>query len=186
MATSMTGNRGAAGLAQHGNAAGGNIIPKGHKLGQIQQFTPEQMQLFQQLFSNVGPESYLSRLAGGDEASFQHAEAPAWRAFGEAQGQLGSRFSQLAPGAMSAQRGSGFKNAAGQLGSDFASQLASQRHSLQSNALSQMTNISNSLLGQRPYERSLHEKQMPFWQQATLGTIGAAGDIGSAIAKFTV
>ena len=175
MSTSMTGNRGAAGMAQQGNATGGNIIPKGHKLGQIQQFTPEQMQLFQRMFSQVGPESYLSRLAGGEEGAFEQAEAPAWKMFGEAQGQLGSRFSQLAPGAMSAQRGSGFKNAAGQLGSDFASDLASRRHSLQMGALDQMSNISNSLLGQRPYEQSLIQKATPFWQQLTLAGTQALG-----------
>ena len=30
-----------------GNNTSGNIIPKGHQLGQLQQFTPEQMNLFQ-------------------------------------------------------------------------------------------------------------------------------------------
>lgn len=186
MATSMTGNRGAAGLAQQGNAAGGNIIPKGYRLGQIQQFSPEQMQLFQRMFSQVGPDSYLSKLAGGDESAFEQMEKPAWRAFGQAQGQLGSRFSQLAPGAMSAQRGSGFKNAAGQLGSDFASDLAARRHSLQMNALDQMTNMSNSLLGQRPTEQSLIQKQQPFWKQFLLDASDKGREMAMGAGKMAM
>lgn len=184
MSTSMTGNRGAAGLAQQGNAAGGNIIPKGYKLGQIQQFSPEQMQLFQRMFSNVGTDSYLSKLAGGDESAFEQAEEPAWRAFGQAQGQLGSRFSQLAPGAMSAQRGSGFKNSAGQLSKDFASDLASRRQALQMGALDQITNMSNSLLGQRPTEQSLIQKQQPLWQQLLLGINERGAEMAPLFAKM--
>lgn len=178
---SMSGLR-PAGSQLRNNPAGnfrGDRIPKGHELGQLQQFSPEQMQLFKQLFSNVGSDSYLSRLAGGDEGIFSEMEAPAWRQFQEAQGQLGSRFSQLAPGAMSAQRGSGFQNAAGQLGSDFAMQLASRRQDLQRQALMDLFGLSESLLGQRPYDRFLAEK--PQKQQSSgwgglLGTgLGAAG-----------
>ncbi len=55
--------------------------PHGYQKGSLQQFTPEQMQLFQQLFSNVGPESYLSKLAGGDESFFNEMEAPALKQF---------------------------------------------------------------------------------------------------------
>lgn len=184
MATSMTGNRGAAGLAQQGNAAGGDIIPKGFRKGQLQQFGPEQMQLFQRLFGSVSPDSYLSRLAGGDESAFEQYEQPAWKALGEAQGQLGSRYSQLAPGAMSAQRGSGFKNAASQQSMDFAERLASQRHSLQSNALSQMHELSNSLFNQRPYEQSLIKKDTPWWKQLLLNANEQGKELAPMAAKF--
>jgi len=37
----------------------GNKIPPGAKVGQMQNFSPEQMQLFQSLFSQVGPDSFL-------------------------------------------------------------------------------------------------------------------------------
>lgn len=181
--------RGAAGGNINNRPAGnfgGDNIPKGYNIGQLQQFTPEQQQLFQQLFSHLGPESYLSKLAGGDESQFQQIEAPAWRQFQEAQGQLGSRFSQLAPGAMSAQRGSGFQNAAGQQASDFAMQLQSQRHNLRSQALRELIEMSNMLLGQRPQERGLFEKpqhQMSTSSQFGLGALKALGDIGGGAAS---
>jgi hypothetical protein len=186
---SMTGYRGPAGgnlaTRQAGNFKG-DIIPKGYKQGQLAQFTPEQMQLFQQLFSNVGPESFLSRLGMGEEGGFEQAEAPAWKQFAEAQGQLGSRFSQLAPGAMSAQRGSGFQNQAGQLGSDFAMNLASRRQELQRQALMDLMGLSQSLLGQRPYERGLFEKpqhQPSTSSQFGLGALNALGGTGASYAR---
>ena len=32
------------------NGTTGDVIPKGYRKGQLQQFTPEQMELFQQMF----------------------------------------------------------------------------------------------------------------------------------------
>lgn len=178
MATSMSGSKGATGQA----LTGGNIIPKGHKYGQLQQFTPEQMNLFQQMFSQVSPGSYLSKLAGGDEGTFQQLEAPALKQFGQLQGQIGSRFSQFAPGAMSAQRGSGFKNTLNQASSDFAQQLQSQRMELQRQALQDMLGISQGLLGQRPYKQFLTKKPPSFWQSL----IGAVGENAGAITQALV
>ena len=181
---SMSGYRGPAGGNISSKSAGGfkgDITPKGYEKGQLAQFTPDQMKLFQQLFSHVSPDSYLSRLASGDESFFEEMEAPAWRQFAQAQGQLGSRFSQLAPGSMSAQRGSGFQNAAGQLGSDFAMDLASRRRDLQRQAIQDLMGISGELLGQRPYDRFLVEK--PQKQSSALGGWGGAlGAIGGGIA----
>jgi hypothetical protein len=174
------GYRGAAGGNINNRSAGnfrGDKIPEGFNAGQLQQFTPDQMQLFQQLFSHAGPESYLSKLAGGDQSQFDQMEAPAWRQFQEAQGQLGSRFSQMSPGAMSAQRGSGFQNSAGQLGSDFAMQLQSNRQSLQRQAIQDLMGLSSTLLGQRPYDRFLQEK--PQSQSTALG--GWGGALGAGI-----
>lgn len=148
----------------------GTIIPKGTKTGQLQQFTPEQMKLFSQLFSNVGPDSYLSRLAGGDQGLFNEIEAPALRQFQELQGQLGSRFSGMGIGA---QKSSGFRNAMGQAGSDFAMQLQSQRQALQRQAIQDLMGYSNQLLGQRPYEQFLIQKQQK--QKSGLGGFGALG-----------
>jgi len=185
---SMSGFRGAAGANIANRPAGRmqrDIIPKGYNKGQLSQFTPEQMQLFQQLFSNVGPDSFLSRLGRGEEDAFTESEAPAWRQFSQAQGQLGSRFSQLAPGAMSAQRGSGFQNQAGQLGSDFAMDLASRRQSLQRQAIQDLMGISNDLLGQRPYEKGLFERPQHRPSTASqfgMAALGAGGQIGAAYA----
>lgn len=185
---SMSGFKGPSGGNISNRPAGrmqSDIVPKGFNKGQLSQFTPEQMQLFQQLFSNVSPDSSLGQLAGGDESSFEQMEAPAWRQFSQAQGQLGSRFSQLQPGAMSAQRGSGFQNQAGQLGSDFAMDLASRRQQLQQQAIKDLMGLGQELLGQRPYEKFLSQK--PQKQSSALGGFGGAlGSIGGGALGFAL
>jgi len=175
--SSMTGYKGSAGGNLQGREAG-NIIPKGFNLGQLQQFTPEQMQLFQRMFSQVNPDSYLSRLAGGDEAIFRQTEAPAWSLLNQAQGQLGSRFAGTNPGQLSSRNSSAFNQAGNQLSQDFAMNLASNRQALQRQALLDMMGISQSLLGQKPYEQFLTEKPKSFLQQ--LG-ISASGGLGHGI-----
>lgn len=175
--TSMTGNRGPAGLAAGQNQAGGNYkSPQQAGYNQIQKFTPEQMQLFQSLFSHVSPGSYLSRLAGGDESMFQDIEAPAMKQFGELQGQLASRFSGMGLGG---RHGSGFNLAANQATSDFAQQLQSQRHSLQQQAIQELMGMSNTLLGQDPY--MLEKKGPSGWQKALgIGLPIAGAAVGGA------
>lgn len=152
---SMNGQMGMRGPSGSGIRGQGNVIPKGYKAGQLQQFTPDQMRLFSQLFSHAGPDSYLSRLAGGDESQFEQMEAPAWRLFNQSQGQLASRFSGMGLGARG---GSGFANSSNQYASDFAQDLASKRQELQRQAIMDLMGISNSLFGQRPYEKFLTEK----------------------------
>ena len=61
---------------QSGKGAG---APAGYVQGQINNFTPEQQNLFKSLFSNVGQGSYLSKLAQGDQDTFSQIEAPALR-----------------------------------------------------------------------------------------------------------
>jgi len=153
---------------------GGNVIPKGYKTGQLQNFTPEQMQLFQSLFSQVGAGSQLSKLAGGDQSQFDQLEAPAMQQFQQLQGQLGSRFSGMG---MGARKSSGFQNAATSATQDFASQLQSQRMGIQQQALRDLMGMSNDLLGQRPYEQFLVQKQQknPFWHSLIAGGAPLAG-----------
>src|SRR5262249_32877259 len=50
------------------------MIPEGYRKGTLQQFTPEQMELLQHLLSQIGPDSYLSRLGLGDEELFEEME----------------------------------------------------------------------------------------------------------------
>lgn len=157
-----------------------DTIPKGYRLGQLQQFTPEQMQLFQNMFGQVGPGSFLSKLAGGEEGAFDQLEAPAMKQFGQLQGQLASRFSGMGSGA---RRSSGFANTMNQASSDFAQQLQSQRMGLQRQALMDLMGISESLLGQRPYERSLIKKQPSFWQQLLLGANETGKEMAPVFAK---
>ncbi len=174
MTTSLSGNRGPA----------GNKIPKGYETGQLQQFTPDQLDLFKSLFSQVGPQSQLAGLARGDQSAFGPMEQQAARQFQEFQGQLGSRFSNTGAGAMSSRRGSGFQNAATQGAQDFAMQLAEKRQGLQRQALMDLMGISSSLLEHRPYEQFLikqQPKQRPGWAQMLGGALPA---IGAGVGAF--
>ncbi len=160
----------ASGLASSENRTG-NKIPSGYKAGRLQQFTPDQMKLFQQLFQHLTPGSYLSKLAGGDQSQFEQMEAPALRQFGELQGNIASRFSGMG---MGARRSSGFQNTANQAASNFAQDLQSRRQSLQQQAIRDLMGLGGDLLGQRPYENFLVPKSNGF-----LNSLG--GGIGGAI-----
>lgn len=173
---------GATGRSMGNRKTGGDVIPKGYKAGQLAQFTPEQMQLFQSLFSHTAPQGFLSKLAGGEEGAFNQLEAPALKQFAGLQGGLASRFSGMGSGA---RRSSGFQQASGQQASDFAQELQGQRMGLQRQALSDLLGISKELLGQSPYERFLVKKQpqTSFWQSLVGGALPVAGAaIGGAVA----
>ena len=134
----------------------GDIIPKGYRKGQLQQFTPEQMDLFSQLFGHLGPDSFLSQLAGGDESMFEQMEAPAHRQFQGQLGQLASRFSGMGTGG---RHSSGFQNTTTAAASNFSQDLAANRQNLQRQALMDLMGLSNNLLQQRPQEQFLAPKQ---------------------------
>lgn len=134
----------------------GDSIPKGYRAGQMQQFDPRQMELYNQGIDRLGPDSYLARLASGDPSLFEDMEAPAWRQFQEAQGGLASRFSDMG---MGSRGGSGFKNAANQQSIDFATQLQSKRQELMRQALQDLHSMSQDLLNQRPNQKFLIQKQ---------------------------
>ncbi len=185
--TSLIGYRGPTGQGSMGRPTGaGDKIPKGYELGELQQFTPEQMQLFQSLFSHVGPESYLSRLAGGDEETFRQIEQPALRQFGQLQGGLASRFSGM--GGLGSRKSSGFQNTMTAAGSNFAQELQANRQGLQRQALMDLGNMSQMLLGQRPQERDFFQKpqrQNSFLEQLALSLSGGVGQgVGQAGAAF--
>ncbi len=147
----------------------------GMKVGQIPQFTPQQFQQFQSLFQHVSPDSYLSKLAGGDEEAFNQIEAPAMRQFSGLQGNIASRFSGMGTGA---RRSSGFQNTMNQASSDFAQDLQSKRQSLQQNAIRELLGLSGDLLNQRPYEKLLiepKEKKKSFFQRLLGGALPIAG-----------
>jgi hypothetical protein len=152
--TSMTGYTGPQGMSTGRMLA--DQIPKGYRAGQLQQFTPEQLDLFKQMFSHVAPESYLSRLSGGDQDIFNQIEQPALQQFSGLQGNIASRFSGMGTGG---RKSSGFQNAMTSASQDFAAQLASQRNTLQRQALLDLMGISSDLLGQHPYHQFLLPKQ---------------------------
>lgn len=144
-------------MLQRGGSLG-NRAPTGYE--QFQKYTPEQMQLFQDMFSHVGPESYLSKLAGGDQDIFNQIEAPALQQFSGLQGNLASRFSGMGSGA---RRSSGFQNTSNQAATDFASQLQSQRQALRQNAISELMGLSGDLLNKEPFGHV--KKQKPWWEE---------------------
>jgi hypothetical protein len=169
----------------------GNRMPKqslaGYDVQQLQNFTPNQMQLFEQMFSNVSPDSYTSRLAHGDEGLFNEMEAPAFRQFAQLQGENASRFSGMG---MGARRGSGFRNSMDAATSNFAQDLQSRRQELQRQAIKDLMGMSSELLGQRPYENVITDKKKSFWDKLIGGSaplIGAGagflagGPAGAAI-----
>ena len=163
------------GSSVRGSNRGGynDNVPEGYELGQIQQFTPEQNRLMKSLYPHLGEGSNLSRLASGDQSFFDEIEAPALRQFAGLQGNLASRFSA---GGMGGRHSSGFQNAAGAQASDFALQLQSQRQGLTRQALNDLMGMSNQLLNQRPYERTLSEKPREWWEAPLTGFAQGAGE----------
>lgn len=188
MTSSMSGAMGMAGATGRGarantgigapnpNAKSGLKSISGHRT--FQQFSPEQMQLFQHLFSQLGPESYLQKLAGGDEETFRQMEAPAERDFSSRLGGIASRFSGGNPfggpsGGMSSRKSSGFQNGMSQAAMDFQQQLQSQRQGLQRQALGDLMSYSQMLFGQQPY--GLREKRAKDTKSGWGGIAGGAG-----------
>lgn len=154
----------------------GQKIPGGYRIGQYQKFTPEQMDLYKQMFGMVGPESYLGKLAAGDEEMFRQIEKPALQQFAGEVGQLGSRFSGMG---MGAQKSSGFRNTATQAAADFAGKLQAQRQGLQRQAISDLMGFSNQLMGISPYETYQYERKHHGPSSAGKGKMGAGGWLGT-------
>jgi len=152
------------------NTSGWNEqIPEGYETTRIQKFTPQQMQQHEQMFQYAAPDSYLSRLAGGDQSMFKEVEAPALRQFNELQGNMASRFSGMGSGA---RRSSGFQNAGNQAASNFAQQLQSNRQGLQRQALTDLRGLSGELLSANPYEVGLQDKPQGFDWGSAIGAVG--------------
>lgn len=169
MSSSLVGYAGPQSASGYGS---GMKSPKGYK--QFQNLSPEQMQLFQQMFSQTTPSSYLSKLAGGDQSTFDEMEAPALRQFNELQGGLASRFSGMGLGA---RKSSGFQNTSTAASSNFAQDLQSQRQQLQRQALMDLMGISQNLLGQQPYEL-IKQQEKPSFLQSLLGGLSPLAGAG--------
>ncbi len=151
----------------------GDVIPKGYKMGQVQNFDKRQNNLYKQSFGQVGQDSYLSRLANGDQSQFDEMEAPALRQFAGIQGNMASRFSGMG---MGGRHSSGFQNTMNQAGSDFAQDLASKRNDYRRQAIQDLMGFSKDLLGQRPYEKFMVEKEQK--------QPGMWGQIGGGVARL--
>jgi hypothetical protein len=161
----------------------GNVIPSGYSRGSLQNFSPEQMQLFQQMFSHVAPDSYLSKLAGGDQSQFEQMEAPALRQFSGQLGNIASRFSGMG---MGGRRSSGFQNTATAAASNFSQDLQSRRQQLQRQAILDLMGISSDLLSQRPQDQFLVPDQPKKRRSGFFSSLGSGlgGAIPGAISGF--
>jgi hypothetical protein len=144
-------------------------IPSGYKKATLQNYTPQQMQLHESQFAHLRPDSYLSRLASGDQSFFDEMEAPAMRQFQQLQGGLASRFSGM--GSTGARNSSGFQNTGSQAASNFAQDLQSKRQDYMRQALNDLMGLSNTILGQQPFEQKLVQKQQ---KSSGWGGIGGA------------
>jgi hypothetical protein len=141
--------------------AGGNKIPKGYDLGQLQQMDPQQLEMYKKMFPWLDEESDLWRLAQGDEEAFQEMEAPAYRDFNSLISGIANRFGTPSGGGqaqLGARKGSGFQNTLTAAGSNFAQDLQSRRQDLKRQALNDLMGYSNTLLQQRPTEKFLAPK----------------------------
>lgn len=158
------------GYGPTGTASG--LKGTGYKQVSLPTMSPQQMQLFQQVFSGIQPGlssglSQLSGLAGGGEDYFSQLEAPALRQFGQLQGNIASRFSGMGSGA---RRSSGFQNEMGGAAAGLAEKLAGQRMGLQQDAISQLLGLYSDLMGQQTSENFLVPRQQrKKWYQSLLG-----------------
>ena len=156
-----------------------NISGTGYQALQLPNKSAGQQDLFRQLMggSSGNIASILQQLGGmaGGDADWETMEKPAWTAFNQGLGQIGSRFSAGGggPGAMSSRRSSAFNNATGGYASDFAEKLASNRMGLQRDAQTTLLNLYRSLLGEDMYTTGLIPKKKNAWQEL-LGS-GAQG-----------
>ena len=153
-------------------------------------FNPQQAQAFQQLLASMmgqnanvsenpafqAGSSYLQNLLSGSPEAFAAFEQP-YRTQFEQQTipGLAERFAGLG-----AQSSSAFQNALGSAGAGLQEQLASLRSGLQMQALPQALGYAQqpfsnlqSLLGMNT--QAFLQKQMPFWQQLSLGLAGGLG-----------
>jgi hypothetical protein len=161
--------------------ASGDIIPKGQRAGQLQQFTPEALQMYQQLFGQIGPESDIFKMASGDQSYFDEMEKPALRDFGGIMGNIASRFSSQG---MGARRSSGFQNTVNKEGSDFAQRLAANRQGLSRQALKDLFEMSHMLMNEQPFERIYGGKREKEPKKALGGWGSTVGAVGGGAAGF--
>jgi hypothetical protein len=174
-----------------GSRLGKSGIP-GYNLATVPRLNPESKNLFQSLLGGINQPQLAeglgltSRLAGGDQSSFEQLERPAYTALEKAGAQLASRFSGLGSGA---RHSSAFANAlAGEAG-ELGERLAGQRMGLQRQALADLLGLSQMLFGNQPDEYALVEKpqKQSLWGpilSALAGGLGTAfgGPLGGAVA----
>lgn len=163
------------------------FVPAGYDPFKVNQFTRGQRKLFGGLFENVTPGSYLDRVARGDQEIYGEIEKPQLRGFTGELGQIASEFSGQG---MGARRSSGFQNATNKAAADFAQKMMQNRQNIRRDAMKNIFEMSNMLLGQRPAERGLAspEDEIDPWMKAAgsaIGTIWGAA-VGQPYAGYQI
>ena len=117
-------------------------------------------------------------MASGDESLFNEMEAPALRQFSGLLGNLANRGAAgSGRGSLGTLRSSAFQNQQSSAASNFAQELQANRQNLQRQGIRDLMEISNLLLGQRPYDRLVEkkeEKQPSGWGSIAGGVLGGA------------
>ncbi len=157
----------------------------GYRQIDLPRMTPEKQALFKQVFSGLQPGltsgiGHLSHVAEGSPEYFQQMEAPALRQFQELQGNIASRFSGMGSGA---RRSSGFQNVGTAAASDLSERLASQRMTMQQDAIKQLMGLYRDLMGEQEFESLLipeEEKRNP-WSNFLGGALPIAGALGGGL-----
>jgi len=185
--SSMYGGKGGAPTGQGaGKTNTGMSAPKPPKgYSSVSNYTPDMMQLMEQLIGQLGPDSFLGRIAAGDQSVFEELEAPALKQFSGVQGNIASRFSQGGggQGALGSRKSSGFQNTQNQAASDFAQKLQANRVGMRENAIKELQGYGNDLLQQKPYD--IVEKQKPWWQEAATSFASGAGQgVGKGVTSW--
>jgi hypothetical protein len=152
--------------------------PRGYKPRQIPRMSPEVMDIWRMLSEGgrQGMQSGLdfwSKLASGDQSAFEQAEAPAYSAFQQSMGNLGSRFSGQGLGGRNS---SAFQNAMAGASSDLAQQLQGNRMNMQNQAIQQLMGMYGNLMGNDPYEQVLQPKKPSGWERFLEG-LGGFGNV---------
>lgn len=149
----------------------------GYNISQIPTMSPEQLNVFQNMLSQLGPEAgqaigRLSAMAGGEASAFEPYERFAQSQFQKSLGDIGSRFSGMGLGG---RHGSAFQNAVAGAGSELAEKLASQRLGYQQQAQGQLLDLVRALLGSQTHETFLQPEKQPFWKQLFGGLSAPVG-----------
>ena len=129
--------------------------PHGYNKYAINNYDPLQQGLHEQNFAHVGPDSFTSRLASGDQSAFAEMESPAIQQFSGELGNIASRFSGQGSGG---RKSSGFQNTTNQAAADFAMNLQSQRMGLRRQAIMDLMGMSDTILNRKTQEKGFAEK----------------------------
>ena len=171
--------------AKAGGGGAAGSIP-GYDVGRIDTRSPEMIQAAEGLAGQLEPGSFLYRLAMGDPEIMAQMEEGDLEKFQSILGGIGSRFGGASGGGLGKRQSTAFQQGTTGAAENFAKQLRSQRLQLQKDAMSQINQMTGTLLGQRPYEIYSQKQQPSFLSQlgSELAGEGTRELVSSGTKKF--